>query len=235
LPGFHDPVSALSHLLGAVVFLCLTPGLLRRGWGDHGRVAYLAVYATSCVLLFSLSGVYHMMEFGGTARAVLRRLDQGAIFLLIAGTFTPVHGLLFRGVLRWGPLVIIWTLALAGITLNSIFAHDWPEWLVLSMYQGLGWVGAFSALLLWQRFGLSFVKPLLWGAVPYTVGAIMEFLEWFVLIPGVVGAHELFHVAVLLGASFHWRFVSRFASGKLPAERTLRDQPLEENSPGEGI
>jgi channel protein (hemolysin III family) len=179
-------------------------------------MTYLAIYAFSCVFLFSMSGVYHMLEFGGTARAVLRRLDQGAIFLLIAGTFTPVHGILFRGVLRWGPLFLIWTLALTGIVFNSVLASDLPEWLVLSMYQSLGWVGAFSALVLWQRFGFSFIGPLLWGAVPYTVGAIMEFLEWFVLIPGVIGAHELFHVAVLLGAGCHWKFVTTFASGRVP-------------------
>src|SRR5687767_2832187 len=107
LPGFHEPFSAISHLLAAALFAWLGFLLLLRGRGDPLRQFFLGVYAGSCVVLFSLSGVYHQMERGGTAHRVLERLDHGAIFVLIAGTFTPVHGILFRGPLRWGPLVLI--------------------------------------------------------------------------------------------------------------------------------
>ena len=86
LPGFHDPVSSISHLLGAVVFACLAVPLVRRGRGDAGRVAFLGVYAFACVFLFSMSAVYHMLPRGG-GRAVMERLDHSAIFVLIAGTF----------------------------------------------------------------------------------------------------------------------------------------------------
>ena len=105
LPGFHEPFSAISHLFGALLFLALGVPLLLRGRGSFARVFYLGVYTFSCVLLFSMSGVYHMMVRGGTAHRVIERLDHGAIFILIAGTFTPAHGILFRGWLRWGPLV----------------------------------------------------------------------------------------------------------------------------------
>src|SRR5439155_6561626 len=101
LPGFHDPFSAISHLFGAVLFAWLGLLLLRRGRGDPLRVGFLGVYAFSCVLLFTMSGVYHQMVRGGTARLVMERLDHGAIFILIAGTLTAVHGLLFSGPYRW--------------------------------------------------------------------------------------------------------------------------------------
>src|SRR5262245_45649802 len=96
LPGFHEPFSAVSHLFGAALVVFLVALLLRKGQGSAARLVFLGVYAGSCVLLFALSGVYHMMVRGGTARLVMERLDHGAIFVLIAGTFTAVHGLLCR-------------------------------------------------------------------------------------------------------------------------------------------
>src|SRR5689334_22265927 len=80
---------------------------LRRGRGDSLRMTFLGVYAFTCVLLLSLSGVYHLLAPGGAGRTVLRRLDHGAIFALIAGTYTPVHGILFRGRARWTTLLLI--------------------------------------------------------------------------------------------------------------------------------
>ena len=90
LPGFHDPFSSISHLLGAVVFALLMPALLRRGRGDPTRVAFLGVYAFSCVFLLTMSAVYHMLPVGTGGRSVMERLDHGAIFVLIAGkTIAP--------------------------------------------------------------------------------------------------------------------------------------------------
>lgn len=215
LSGFHEPFSAISHLFGAVLFLVLGLLLLRRGRGSTSRLVFLAVYAASCVLLFSMSGVYHMMVRGGTAHAVIGRLDHGAIFLLIAGTFTPVHGLLFRGRLRWGPLLLIWSAALAGITLKAVYYDDVAEGLGLTFYLLLGWLGCLFAVQLARRYGLAFLQPLFWGGLAYSVGAVMDLLRWPVLTPGVIHAHEVFHVAVLLGALCHWVFIWRIAGGPL--------------------
>jgi channel protein (hemolysin III family) len=215
LPGFYEPWSAISHLFGAVVFLFLGCFLLRRGWGDRTRQVLLGVYAVSCVLLMSLSGVYHMMVRGGTARAVMERLDHGAIFVLIAGTCTPALGLLFRSPLRWGLLLVLWTTTITAITLKTIFFGDLPEWVGLSFYLTLGWVGFIPAVALGRRHGFAFIKPLLAGGVIYSVGAASEYYGWVVLIPHVAGPHELFHVAVLVGALFHWVFVWQFASGQV--------------------
>jgi channel protein (hemolysin III family) len=225
LPGFHDPFSAMSHLLGAVIFAFLGYGLLLRGRGNRARMIYLSVYALACVLLFTLSGVYHMMTRGGAARAVLGRLDHCAIFVLIAGTFTPAHGLLLRGRWRWGPLVFIWTAAVAGISLKAIFFDDVAEWLGLLIYLTMGWFGAFSGTLLARRYGFAFVRPLLWGGVAYSVGAVLDTLDWFVIVPGVIHAHEIFHVAVLAGAAFHWYWVWTFANGRMNTYAENNQEP----------
>lgn len=219
LPGFGDPFAAISHLLGAVAFLILGLVLLRQGRGDRARSIYLGIYAGSCVLLMLMSGVYHMITRGGAARMVMERLDHGAIFVLIAGTFTPALGILFRGWLRWGQLTLIWTAAVAGVTLKTIFFDATPEWIGLSFYLTLGWLGGFPAVLLAQRFGFAFIRPLLWGGLAYSVGGIVDYARWPTVVPGVVGAHEVFHVAVIVGAVFHWLFIWQFADGA-PAARS---------------
>jgi channel protein (hemolysin III family) len=213
LPGFHEPFSAISHLAGAVVFLILGLQLLRRGRGERTRLIYLGVYVFSCVFLLSMSGVYHMMVQPGTARRVMERLDHGAIFVLIAGTFTPAHGILFKGWQRWLPLVLIWGLAVTGITLKIIFFDDLPEWLGLSFYIMLGWLGTFAGVLLSQRYGIAFVAPLLLGGIAYTVGGLLDHFHWPVLVSGVIHPHDVFHVAVLIGVYCHWLFVWQFAAG----------------------
>jgi len=133
------------------VFAVLAAFLLRRGWGNRTRVAFLGVYVFSVVFLLSMSGVYHLLPPGSAGRAVLHRLDHSAIFVLIAGTFTPVHGIVFQGRERWGPLALIWAAAIAGITLKMIWFTDVPYWLGLMCYLGLGWVGAISGGALWYR------------------------------------------------------------------------------------
>jgi len=224
LPGISDPFSAVSHLLGAVIFSFLGYGLLLRGRGDRARMIYLGVYAFSCVLLFALSGVYHMMSHGGAARIVLGRLDHCAIFVLIAGTFTPAHGLLLRGMSRWGPLLFIWSVAITGILLKAIFFDDLSEWFGLVFYLTMGWFGAFSGTLLARRYGFDFVMPLLLGGIAYSIGAVLDSLNWFVVVPGVIHAHEIFHIAVLAGAALHWYWVWTFADGRMSAftERTQK-------------
>lgn len=214
LPGFHDPFSAFSHLFGAAVFLILGGLLLRRGRGNRTRLAFLGVYVASCVFLLSMSGVYHMMVRGGTARQVMARLDHSAIFVLIAGTFTPLHGLLFRGWLRWGPLAFVWACAITGICVKAIFFDDLVEWIGLTLYLTLGWFGAASGVLVARRYGVRFVRPLLYGGVAYTIGAVIEYLRWPVVVSGVIHPHDVFHLAVLTGALFHWLFVRQFAAGE---------------------
>jgi channel protein (hemolysin III family) len=216
IPGFSDPVSSLTHLTGAVVFAVLGGFLIARGRGDARRVASLAVFVFSVVLLLSLSGVYHLLTPETAARGVLMRLDHAAIFVLIAGSFTPVHSILLRDRWQWHLLAWIWIAALAGLTLKTVYFDATPLWLGLAMYLGLGWLGVISTVAIARRFGVRFVLPLVWGALAYTLGAVAEFLGWPMLVPGVIGPHEVFHLAVLAGISFHWAFIRRIASGERP-------------------
>lgn len=207
LPGFYEPFNAISHLIATVVFLILGWKLIQRGRGCRISIAFLIIYSLSCIFLLSMSTVFHMMVRGGTASRVMERLDHGAIFVLIAGTFTGVHGIFFRGWFRWVPLVVVWLVAAACITLKTVFFTSLPEWVGLSFYLGLSWIAVLTAIPILRRHGLAHIAPIFYGGAAYSVGAIMEYNGWFVVIPGVIHAHEIWHVAVLAGALFHWRFV----------------------------
>ena len=207
IPGFSDPFSSLSHLIAAFVFLVFGIKLIYLAAGHRAWVVAVSVYVFSVVFLLSMSGVFHLLEHESLGRAVLQRLDHAGIFGLIAGTFTPVHVILFKGFWRWGILLLIWLLAITGITLKSIFFNEMAEWLGLVFYLGLGWLGILSAYLTHRLHGYKIIKPLIYGALAYTLGASLEFLRLPIVIPGVIGPHELFHLAVLAGIAWHWQFV----------------------------
>ncbi len=215
LPGFFEPFSAMVHLFGALVFALLAIPLLHKAHGDGRRVALLAVYAFACVLLISMSGVFHMLQGEGAARDVLGRHDKAAIFILIAGTHTPVQGLFFRGVARWGVLLAMWLIAATGITLFSIFYEELPRGLGTGVYLLLGWIASLSGLIVWRRIGTAQIALLLLGGVAYSLGAILLGLDWPTLVPGIFGAHELWHLAVLTGMGLHWRFLFQNASRRM--------------------
>ncbi len=207
LGPFFEPVSSLSHFIGALVCVPCSLKLLRTRGLSAGQRFALYVFCGSCIGLLTMSGVYHLLPTG-PARDVLQRLDHAAIFVLIAGTFTPIHVILFRGGWRWGPLFLVWLFAVLGIVLKTMFFSQIPEAVGISMYLGMGWMGAASGVLAWYQRGFAFILPLLSGSVVYSAGTVFEFVHQPILIPGVVGPHELFHLMVLGGMAFHWKFIS---------------------------
>jgi len=211
IPGFSEPVSSLSHLLPAGVFLILGIFLLIRERGNYARVFSLVIFIFASLFMLSMSGVFHLLEPGGAGREVLQRLDHAAIFVLIAGSFTPVHVILFRGWRRWGVLLLIWLLAISGLLMKTLFFHDMSDWLGLAFYLGLGWLGIITLVLMYQRYRQRFLPFLLYGAIAYTLGAIIDYFHYANLLPGVIGPHELFHFFVLAGLSWHWYLVYRIS------------------------
>ncbi len=222
IPGFGEPVSAFTHLAAAGVFAVLAIGMLRRGAGDAPRLLALSIFAFAVVFQLAISGTYHLLYPQSGGNLVLLRIDHAAIFFLIAATFTPIHGILFRRVWRWGVLVFMWTAAVAGIVLKTVYSEHMPISVGASLYVGLGWVGILSGVLAWRYYGYRFMSPMLYGGIAYTVGVL---LEWWMaaageeplqVIPGVFGGHEFFHLFVIAGIGLHWWFIYRVANGRLP-------------------
>lgn len=224
LPGFYEPFSAMSHLLGAFVFLFLGCVLILRGRNNPAGLPYLVVYAVSVVVLMFTSSLFHMVVRGSPPHVIIERLDHAAIFILIAGTFTPSLGVLFQGWWRWLPLVIIWTAAIVGITLKTIFFDDFADEYGLALYLGMGWFGSYSGVLLAWRYGFNFVKPLVFGGIAYSIGGVIDLMRSWTLIPGVIHMHELFHITVLMGAFWHWLFIWQFANGAPPLRSRAKSE-----------
>ncbi len=222
IPGFYEPFSSLTHLLGAVLFAILSALLLYRGRGDQARLLSLLIFSVSGVLLLATSGWYHLLNHYGGTRDVVQKMDHAAIFVLIASTFTPIHYILFRGWGRWGMLAVIWSIASLGILLKLIYFDQLSPTLSLLLYLGMGWLGLYSGISLWRRHGLPFIQPIFWGGVVYSLGALVGSQTWLTVVPGVVQGHELFHLAVLVGLALHWTFIYHIADGHLAARTSAR-------------
>jgi channel protein (hemolysin III family) len=224
LPAFYEPFSSFSHFLGAIFFLAMGMILLARGRRHRPGVIYLAIYVASVLTLLIFSGMYHMPPRGSAAQQFIGRLDHGAIFLLIAGSFTPPHGILMRGWLRWGPLVGVWTVATAGILMKTIFYDDLPEWLLFVSFISVAWFGIVTGWIAGRRYGIQFVKPLIFGGIAYTAGGFFDFFQYPILIPGMIHGHELMHIAVLIGIFYHWVFIWQFAAGEPRPKQVAQPQ-----------
>jgi channel protein (hemolysin III family) len=221
IPGFADPFSSLSHLLGAALFAVFSIFLIRRGRGESLRVTSLAVFSAGTVLLLSLSGTMHLIGRNGSGHSVLQRLDHAAIFILIACSFTPIHIILFRGKQRWIVITVVWTIAFLGILLKTIYFESIPPPVGTAIYIGMGWIGIFSWLAVVRRYGFEFAQPIMWGGIAYTIGGLLDSVHWPILVSGVIQWHEVFHVAVLIGLGCHWAFVYSIANRPfLPVDPT---------------
>lgn len=228
IPGFADPVSSMSHLLAGLCFLGLSVPLIRRARGKSAHVLTVSIFAFAVVFMFSMSGVFHLLPRASSGRFVLLRLDHASIFFLIAASFTPTHAILFRGWLRWGVIGLVWTLAAIAIPIKTVYFEEISETLGLALYLSFGWVGLVSGLAVHHRYGFRFMAPLLWGALAYTFGAILDFTRWPNPIPGVLNAHDLFHLFVIAGVSCHWRFCYQFADGNLPKPAMDLEEAIDE-------
>jgi hemolysin III len=212
-PGFplRDPVSALTHLSAGLVAAYAALLLWRLAGGDRTKRLSLACFGTCMVLLYAVSGTYHAIPLPKTSHTVevFRRLDHSAIYLLIAGTYTPVFAVLLRGRLRAGLLAVVWLLAAAGVVAKWLLPIA-ADGLTIGLYLGLGWLVVVPLPALVRAVG---VRGMAWGAAGglcYTAGALFELARWPVLIPGLVGWHEILHVWVMAGTALHVLFMVRY-------------------------
>lgn len=226
--GFYQPISSWTHLLGALLTLATGAMLIRRGWGNRMRVVSLLIFMFSIAFLFSMSGIYHALE-PGLGRQVFRKLDYAGIFVMIAGTATPIHVILFRGAWRWGMLVFLWTVGITGLMLTVILIDQLPEWLILSVFMAMGWSVMISVMRAWRMYGFRSVSLTFLGGFFYTVGAMIDFYQVPDWIPGLVGHHEIFHVFVLLGAASHWMLIYRWADQPTHAKLIFMVKERSEN------
>lgn len=217
IPGFCQPVSSLSHLAAAAVALVAGFSLVRLARGCRRRASSVAVYVVCVIASMGISGAYHALDRGCAARAVMQRLDHFAIWLLIAGTFTAIHGIMFSGVWRRGALTFIWSYVAVALLLQGLWFQVFSGVAGLALYLGLGWLGIFSVVKLGRQLGFPVVRPVWYAGIAYSAGAILEATGHPILLERWVRAHEIFHIAVILGVALHWLFIRRLLVRHAPA------------------
>ena len=209
LSKLREPVNGLTHLGGAIAALFGQIALLIVGWSGTAKIVSLLVYGLSLIALFSASATYHLTKAKPAILQTLRKLDHSAIYLLIAGTYTPFCINAFTGFFRWGLLVTIWTIALAGIVVK-IFYVKAPRWLNATVYVVMGWLCVSAVGQMRTTLAVSAMVWLIVGGVVYTLGAIIYTTKIFNFVPGKFGFHEVWHIFVLLGALAHFVAVMSF-------------------------
>ena len=199
----REPVNGLTHLgaaLAAGIGLII---LVVIGWGNLGKTISLTIYGISLILLFTASAVYHMVKARPAIMNNLRKLDHSAIFILIAGTYTPFCFNLFTGFWQWGMLILVWSLALIGVAVKLLWLNA-PRWLYTGVYVAMGWLALLGGKELLMTLPVGAVVWLLIGGVTFTIGAIVYATKSFNFFPGIFGFHEVWHIFVIVGALAHF-------------------------------
>jgi hemolysin III len=200
----------VSHEIAAAFAFAGGVALTQTAHGTRGKVAAL-VYGISLFALFSISALYHRPRWSRRLYVIMRRLDHAAIFVLIAGTYTPVCLLVpSAGGLKL--LAVVWAGALAGVIFSVILPHA-PKALFASLYVALGWAAVPVMPALAKALGPIGIALLTGGGVVYSVGAIIYALRRPDPFPTVFGYHEVFHLLVIIAAAFHYAAVMGVVAG----------------------
>ncbi len=200
---FREPVNGLTHLAAALLALVGLVVLLVVGWGSPTKVASLSIYGASLVLLFSASATYHLVKARPQIILILRKLDHSAIYLLIAGTYTPICFNMLSGFWKWGMLGIVWGLALIGIGVK-IFIIQAPRGLTAGIYVAMGWLAILGVREMLAVLPAGLLWWMLAGGLIFTLGALVYATKKPDFFPGVFGFHEVWHIFVILGALAHY-------------------------------
>lgn len=202
----REPVNAFTHLIGAVISFVGT--LLLLLVGKQGEpltttaLISMIIFGLSLVLLYTTSGVYHLVQTSDAILLKLKKLDHSMIFILIAGSYTPFCLLALDGFWKWSIITVVWTLAVVGIFLK-VFWIDMPRWLSTGLYIGMGWIAVFAMGPLYHGLSFGGFFWLVMGGVMYTVGGIIYGLKK-PNFSSSFGFHEFFHIFVMLGSACHY-------------------------------
>ncbi len=199
----RDPVSGLTHLAAAILAFFGLIALIVISWGDTPKLVSVTIYGITLIAMFSASATYHMTISSPKVIAILRKIDHSAIYLLIAGTYTPFCVNAFHGFWKWGLLSIIWGLALIGVGIK-IFIINTPRWLNAGIYLLMSWLIIAAIGEMVNTLPAEVITWLIVGGVIYTLGTIVYITKKMDFIPGVFGFHEVWHIFVILAAAAHY-------------------------------
>jgi len=201
----EEIANSVSHGVGLLAAVAATPLLLHSAvrHGGAARIAGASVFAAAMVLLYLTSTLYHALP-RNRAKRVFQIFDHAAIFLMIAGTYTPFTLGVLRGAWGWTLFGLVWGLALGGVVLTAVGGVRYPK-LSTSLYLAMGWFILVAVKPLWLRMPSEGLFWLLAGGIAYTVGVV------FYAAKRVRYCHFVWHLFVMAGTACHFIAVLRFA------------------------
>lgn len=202
-----EPGSAITHFIGMLMAICAAIPLLHRAVDAEGRiyVVALAVFAISAVMLYAASSTYHTVISTERINTALKKLDHMMIYVLIAGTYTPVCLLVLGGNVGYVLLAVIWGIAALGILFKAFWVYC-PKWVSSVFYIGMGWACIMTMPQLLVSMTSAQFAWLLAGGILYTVGGVIYALRLksFNERHKNFGSHEIFHLFVMGGSACHF-------------------------------
>ena len=209
LLGIKEPFCGLSHFGGALLSIAALVALLFQAQGRPWHVTSFMIYGTSLIMLYTASSLYHSLPDKPPIIDRLKKCDHIGIYLLIAGTYTPVCLIVLRGALGWGMLAAEYAMAAVGITVILAFKRA-PNWIRVVLYLCMGWLALTALSPLRAALPSAALTWLLAGGLFYTFGTAIYAIDKPHLWPGRFTAHDLWHVFVLAGSACHFVLISRF-------------------------
>ncbi len=214
---FHikDPGSAITHFIGMVAAMLAAAPLLVKAYRDDSRltVISLAVFITSMILLYAASTLYHTLDISPKVNRALKKIDHMMIFILIAGTYTPVCMVVLGDKTGWMLLALVWSIAAAGILIKMCWITC-PKWFSSVLYIAMGWVCVLAFTRIVQALPTAAFGWLLAGGIIYTIGGVIYALKLPVFNSRHrhFGSHEIFHLFVMGGSLCHYIVMYRFVA-----------------------
>lgn len=190
------------HLAAFFITLCACTILIIYSNGAYAIFASV-IYSVSLIGQYGVSALYHTRMWSRQKYLLLRRIDHAAIFVLIAGTATPICLLKLKNASGLHLLSIFWLVAIIGMFMTTMKTHA-PKWARSLLYVAMGWIGILYFPEIKSSLDTTNIQLLIIGGVTYTLGAVIYALKWPDPFPSVFGYHEVFHVLVVLGSGFHF-------------------------------
>lgn len=203
----REPGSALTHFIACLMAAIAALPLIMKASSGMATAA-LAIFALSMILLYAASTLYHSVNVTGKVLSMFRKIDHMMIFVLIAGSYTPVCLIVLGGSMGYSLLALVWGVAIAGMLINALWITC-PKWFSSIIYIAMGWLCLIVFGTLWNTLPHAAFGWLLAGGILYTVGGVIYALKlpFFDSLHKYFGSHEIFHLFVMGGSICHFIFM----------------------------
>ncbi len=202
-----DPGSAITHFIGMLMAIFAAVPLLIKAARepDHIYLISLSIYALSLILLYAASTTYHTFDLSEKANTILKKIDHMMIFVLIAGSYTPICLITLKGRTGTILLALVWGIAIVGIILKAFWVFC-PKWVSSVLYIGMGWTCVLAFTQILNALSPAAFGWLLAGGIIYTIGGVIYALKLpiFNNRHKNFGSHEIFHLFVMGGSICHF-------------------------------